>query len=421
LLDQLLDSNTTPEEVCSSCPELLPVVRERWQQIRRLRDNLDALFPPSDDAPPTPGDSALPRIPGYAVEAVLGRGGMGIVFRAKNLRLNRVVAVKMMLAGAYAGRREKEQFRQEAEAVAALRHPNIVQLHDVGEYDGRLYFTMEYVEGGSLARALTGTPQPVRTAAETIATLAEAMQAAHASGIVHRDLKPSNILLTANGTLKIADFGLARRFDGTEGPVVTLEGRRIGTASYMAPEQALGAATGATACCPSIDVYALGAILYELLTGRPPFRAATVAETVQQVISQEPAPPSRLNDQVPRDLDTICLKCLHKEPQRRYATAAALADDLKRFLEGRPILARPVDRIERVWRWCRRNPMAAAFVAAALVLLALAIGGGLWFVQQRAERKAEADQREKELRTELGRASARAALEAEALIPPTKP
>src|SRR5262245_40387294 len=302
LLDQLLDSRATPEELCGSCPELLPVVRDRWRQIRRVRAELDALFPLSAEPPPQSRDEQpLPQVPGYEVEAVLGRGGMGVVFRAKHRRLNRLVALKMMLAGAYAGPREQDRFQREAEAVAGLRHPNVVQIHDVGDVDGRPYFTMELVEGGSLARKLAGTPQPAQQAARLAATLAEAVQAAHACGIIHCDLKPGNVLLTADGTPKISDFGLARRLDGEA--ALTRTGTALGTPSYMAPERALGRPD---AVGPAVDIYALGAILYELLTGRPPFRGETATETIQQLISQEPVPPSRLNAKVPRDLETIC-------------------------------------------------------------------------------------------------------------------
>jgi serine/threonine-protein kinase len=394
LLDELLDSQATPEEVCGSCPELLPVVRDRWRQMCRLRADLDALFPtPPDPAetPPAlpPAGAALPQIPGYAVEAVLGRGGMGVVYRARHLRLNRPVALKMLLAGAYAEPREKHRFQREAEAVARLRHPIVVQIYDVGDVDGRPYFTMELVDGGSLARTLAGTPQPADQAAQLVATLAGAVQAAHACGVVHRDLKPGNVLLTADGTPKITDFGIARRLDGEA--ALSRASLAVGTPSYMSPEQARGRPD---AVGPAVDVYSLGAILYELLTGRPPFRAETAAETVLQVISQEPASPSRLNAKIPRDLETVCLKCLHKEPGQRYATAAALADDLRRFGEGRPIRARPVGWAERSWRWCRRNPTAAALVATAVALVGLAIGGGLWLERQRAERREETARQE---------------------------
>ena len=385
LLDRLLDSDASPEEVCESWPELLPVVRHRWRRMHRLNAHLDALFPAPDDLSPWPlQEDAFPSIPGYEVEAILGRGGMGVVFKARHLRLNRTVAIKTLLGGGSASPRERERFQREAETVAALRHPNVVQLYDVGEEEGRPYFTMEFVDGGSLALKLAGSPQPARPSADLVSTLADAVHAAHRGGIVHRDLKPGNVLLAADGTPKISDFGLARRLEG--GAALTLSGVLVGTPSYMAPEQALGRAA---AVGPATDVYALGAILYELLTGRPPFRAATGAETVQQVISQEPAPPSRLNAQVPRDLETICLKCLHKEPARRYSSAEELADDLRRFGEGRPIQARRVGWSERTWRWSRRNPTVAALVATALALVGLASGGGVWFLQQRAGRRAE--------------------------------
>jgi serine/threonine-protein kinase len=394
LLDELLDSRCTPEEVCGSCPELLPEVRARWRQMNRVQAELDALFPPQCELDtPAPArasaEMALPQIPGYEVEAVLGRGGMGVVFRAKHLRLNRTVALKMLLAGAYAGPHERVRFQCEAEAVAGLRHMNIVQVYDVAEHEGWPYFTMELVEGGSLAQKLTGTPQPVRQTAALLATLAEAVQVAHQGGIIHRDLKPANILLTPDGAPKISDFGLARHLEG--GAARTQSGMPLGTPSYMAPEQA-GGKSRAIGCAS--DVYALGAILYELLTGRPPFKAETAAETVLQVISQEPASPLHFNPRVPRDLETICLKCLHKDPERRYVSARALADELMRFLEGRPIQARPLGWPERLWRWARRNPATAALVTTGLVLVALALGGGWWLQRQQAERRAQTARQE---------------------------
>ncbi|HEY3963286.1 MAG TPA: serine/threonine-protein kinase, partial [Planctomycetaceae bacterium] len=379
LVDELLGSETTPEAVCSSCPELLPVVRQRWLRVRRLNADLDDLFPPPlDDAPPPPPGADLPLVSGYEVETVLGRGGMGIVYRARHLRLNRLVALKMLLAGAYATPHERARFQREAEDVARLQHPNIVQVHDVGDIAGRSYFTMELLDGGSLAHKLAGAPQPARQAAELVATLAGAVWAAHERGIVHRDLKPANILLTAEGTPKVTDFGLARR--QTDGPALTQIGVAIGTPSYMAPEQARGRQdmVGTAA-----DVYALGAILYELLTGRPPFRAATAAETVQQVISQEPVPLCRLNDRVPRDLETICSKCLNKEPTSRYGTAEELAQDLQRYLRGEPIMARPALPAERLLKWARRRRSLAASLVTGILLAIVLAGVGGWVLLER--------------------------------------
>jgi serine/threonine-protein kinase len=415
LLDEISDSGCTPEEVCDACPELLPEVRRRWRQMRILEAELDALFPtprpvPDGDTPvPWPAGADLPRIPGYDLEALLGRGGMGVVYKARHRRLNRLVALKMLLAGAYAGPHERARFQREAEAVASLRHANIVQVYDVGSHEGCPYFTMELLEGGSLAQALTGTPQPAIHAAALLTTLAEAVHVAHRGGIVHRDLKPANILLAADGTPKIADFGLARHFDGEA--ALTLSGARVGTPSYMAPEQVIGKAG---TIGPAVDIYALGALLYELLTGRPPFRAETAAETERQVIAEEPVPPARLNPKVPRDLETICLKCLHKEPQRRYDTAATLAEDLKRFQWDEPIAARRAGLPERTVKWVRRHPTPSVMLAAGFLLVMMLVGGSLWLAVQQAHRRdgVEADLKEMAgLRESARWAEARAALD----------
>jgi serine/threonine-protein kinase len=392
LLEEIADSARTPEEICADCPELLPEVRGRWLQMSAIKAELHAFSSTpghAHDAETSPfhsqhGGADLPKIPGYEVGALLGRGGMGLVYKARHLRLNRFVALKMLITGAYAEPQQRARFQREAEAVASLRHTNVVQVHDVGDHEGWPYFTMELLEGGSLAQALAGAPQPAGQAAALVATVAEAMQAAHQGGIVHRDLKPANILLAGDGMPKVADFGLARHFDGD--PALTQSGARIGTPSYMAPEQVIGKAE---LIGPPADIYALGAVLYEMLTGRPPFRGETASETERQVMSAEPVSPSRLNPKVPRDLETICLKCLSKEISHRYASARALADDLVRFGEGRPIQARPAAWAERSWRWCWRNPTAAALLATALALFGLASGGGVWLVQQRAQRDGE--------------------------------
>ena len=395
LLEELLDSERTPEEVCHHCPELLPEVHRRWQRKRACDAQLDALFlapePHSPFGSPssTPSSAELPRIPGYEVLEVVGRGGMGVVYRARHVRLDRPVALKMLLTGAHASRESRERFLREARIGAGLRHPNFVQVYDMGDQDGLPYFTMEFVEGGNLAQKLAGMPQPPRQAAALLATLAEAVQAAHRCGIVHRDLKPANVLLTADGTPKICDLGLARRLDGEAG--LTWTGTAVGTPSYMAPEQA---EARPQTLGPAVDIHALGAILYELLTGRPPFRAETASETVRQVISQDPVPPSRLNGKVPRDLETICLKCLHKEPHLRYAGAAALAADLHHFLGGEAIAARPEGRLARRARRVRRRPVQSTLVAAVTLLTAALLGGGLWLISDRAAaaRKIETEQ-----------------------------
>jgi serine/threonine-protein kinase len=389
LLEQILDGRCTPEEACRECPELLSAVRAELNQLRLLQDELAVIFPQrssstgASDAVVRSAEKTLPDMPGYDQLELVGSGGMGVVYRARQVALNRVVAIKMVLARGHTGTRHLERFKREAAAVAALRHPNIVQVYDAGEYDGFPFFAMEYVEGGTLAQMLAGMPQPAGKAAEMLATLARAVHAAHVNGTVHRDLKPANILCTSDGTLKISDFGLARSLEEADQTLLTLEGTPVGTPSYMSPEQALGR----TDLGPAMDTYALGAILYEMLTGRPPFRGESSLETQRQVISDDPVPPTRLNPRTPRDLQTICLKCLEKAPEHRYKTALALAEDLDHFLRGEPIAARPVSPPERVVRWLRRKPMAAALTGALVVvgLLALALlGSSLHASQKRA-------------------------------------
>jgi predicted Ser/Thr protein kinase len=301
-------------------------------------------------SPSPPG--ATPQVPGYEVLRELGRGGMGVVFEARQVRLKRPCVLKMILAGDLAGPVTRARFLKEAEVVARFQHPNIVQVHAVGEHDGRPFFEQEYAEGGSLADRLDGTPQPPEEAARLVEMLAGAMDYAHRRGVVHRDLKPANVLLAADGTPKIGDFGLAKLQEGDDGATLTHTGAVLGTPSYMAPEQAAGdgAAVG-----PAADIYALGVILYELLIGRAPFRGTTPLETIEQVRTLDPAPPRSLRPKLPRDLEAICLKCLEKDPSRRYADAASLADDLRRFLRGDPILARPCGSLERLIRTLDRG------------------------------------------------------------------
>jgi serine/threonine protein kinase len=357
-----------PEDLCPDDTAMQLRLRERI----RKRERIEAMLQPSTVVGPTtePAKPTIPTVEGYEILEVIGHGGMGVVYKARHKTLNRIVALKMILSGAAATDAERSRFRAEAEAAAGLQHPNIVQVYEVGEADGRPFLALEYVPGGSLAAQLTGDGIDPRRAAELILPLAEAVRHAHENGIVHRDLKPANILLQSdergvmsddskNSSLitqhsslrpKVADFGLAKRLDVDRGQTQT--GAIIGSPNYMPPEQAMG---DVKAIGPAADIYALGAILYELLTGRPPFRARSLLETLELVRKGEPVAPRHLRARLPRDLETICLKCLEREPSQRYASAGDLADDLRRFLTNEPIHAREDGIAAQLARLLGRN------------------------------------------------------------------
>jgi hypothetical protein len=330
-----------------------------------------------DDLPALPPSAP----PDFEILGELGRGGMGVVYKARQVSLNRLCALKMILSGAHATEPERRRFLAEGEAVAALHHPNIVGVYQSGTHEGLPWFALEFCGGGSLSRRLREGPMPPPEAARLVELLAHAVQAAHAAGIIHRDLKPANVLLDEAGAPRVADFGLARRAD-SDGPTGT--NAVMGTPSYMAPEQAGGHSREAG---PAADVWALGAILYGCLTGRPPFKGATAAETLLRVLNEEPAPPPG-----PRDLVTICLKCLRKEPGRRYASADALAEDLRRWSASEPITARPVGAAERLWLWARRRPGVAALVALVAVSLVGGTAGSVAFAVRSARNASEANE-----------------------------
>ena len=385
----------------------------------------------SGDSPPPrmeqdEQDIVLPSIPGYELLEEIGRGGMGIAYRARQLALNRIVTIKMILREATRGRRDEllERFGREAEAIARLRHENIVQIYEFGQCEGMPYMVLEFVSGGHLKDRLLGVPQTPREVAVFIEIVARAIHHAHEQGIVHRDVKPANILLdpksgaqpgTAERDLaklqpKIADFGLVKLVDGDAQLDVTATRSILGTPSYMAPEQV----RGGDDISPATDIFAVGAILYEMLVGRPPFLAESPGNTLLQIVTDDPVPIRRLQRHCPRDLETICLKCLHKEPHRRYESAATLADDLHRFVVGEPIAARPIPPLERLWLQSKRQPQLATAVAISLVLLVAATGGLAWGYLASQDQIVESNLRaEAELR-QANAERARADLEAAA-------
>jgi eukaryotic-like serine/threonine-protein kinase len=323
---------------------------------------------------------------GYMLLHEIARGGMGIVYKARQVRANRIVALKLIHSGRFAGPEDTLRFKAEAEAAANLTHPNIVPIFDVGEIDGQNYFSMGFIDGTNLRRLVEGGPLPNREAARIVQIVAAAMAYAHSQGIIHRDLKPENVLMDAAGQPHITDFGLAKRLEGDSR--LTSTGQILGTPGYMSPEQAGGESELVGTLS---DVYSLGAILYCLLTGRPPFQAPSVMDILLQVIQREPISPRDINPLVDADLETLCLKCLEKQPSQRLPTAASLSDELGRYLKGEPIVSRPLGRVARLWRWGKRNRMVAGLLAAVMICLVAGTAASTYFAVVARTRATQAE------------------------------
>ena len=409
VLDDLLDlPDEQREQAIQKLRQDNPTLCDEVESLlenRQLTARLQA--PPADllaTAVGVAGEEPAPKLPeiaGYEVLELLARGGMGVVYRARHRTLGHEVALKMILSGEHAGPEERARFLLEAAAVAKMRHPGIVHIHDFGEHGGNPYFSLEFLAGGSLAQRLRSAGRlPQREAAALLEKLARAVQHAHENGIVHRDLKPANVLLTVDGEPKIADFGLAKELNSQDG--LSRTGNVLGTPDYMAPEQAAG---NIRAIGPGTDVYSLGAILYLCLSGQVPFHGTTTFETLSLVLEQEPTPLRRLVPGISHDLENICLRCLEKEPGRRYPSAADLAADLGRFLRGEPVAARPVGALGRSWRWCHRNPAVATLLTLVVVALTAGTVVSTYFALDASHKAVQAKQRETEARKEADKAA----------------
>ncbi|MGD9855565.1 MAG: serine/threonine-protein kinase, partial [Planctomycetaceae bacterium] len=412
-IDRLIDAGLPVDRAAlllqyADVADELRVHFELADQLRGLSELIPA--PCSPAAPTVP--EAIASFGDYEVLERIGGGGMGVVFKARQRSLNRLVALKFPAGGALAGAEAVERFRQEAQTLAQLHHPHIVGVYEVGVHEGRTYFSMEYVDGANLETLLRENPPPPEQAVEWARVIAAAIDYAHRQGIVHRDLKPANILIDVAGTVRIADFGLGKLLASDHS--LTQTGQILGTLRYMAPEQADGTADPSP---EAADIYSIGAILYELVSGRPAFWASSAVGLIRQIHEQEPLPLRQLDSRVPKDLETICLKCLSKSPADRYLAAGELADDLRRYLNGEPVVARPVSRSERLWRWCRRRPLVAGLSAATLMTIVAAAVVSTYFgwvaIQERqaaidakavAEQNAQAAAQQEQLaKAELAR------------------